>query len=84
MNLNKALIIGRITQDLELKSTNNGTKVLNFSVATNYVYKDANGNKVEQTEFHNVVSFGKQAETIAQYFVKGQEIFVEGRLQTRN
>ncbi len=84
MNLNKALIIGRITQDLELKSLNSGTKVLNFSVATNYVYKDAGGNKVEQTEFHNVVSFGKQAEIVAQYFAKGQEIFVEGRLQTRS
>ena len=84
MNLNKAMIIGRITQDLEIKSTNNGTKVLNFSVATNYSYKDANGAKVEQTEFHNIVSFGKQAEVIAQYFVKGQEIFVEGRLVTRS
>ena len=82
MNLNKAMVIGRITQDLELKSTNTGTKVLNFSVATNYNYKDSNGNKVETTEFHNIVSFGKQAEVIAQYFVKGQEIFVEGRLST--
>ncbi len=84
MNLNKAQIIGRITQPLELKTLPNGTPVLNFSVATNYVYKDQNGNKVEQTEFHNIVSFGKQAETIAQYFVKGQEIYCEGRLQTRS
>ncbi len=84
MNINKAIIIGRITQDLELKSTNTGTKVLNFSVATNYTYKNTNGEKVEQTEFHNIVSFGKQAEVIAQYFVKGQEIYVEGRLATRN
>jgi single-strand DNA-binding protein len=84
MNLNKAMIIGRITQPLELKTLPNGTAVVNFSVATNYVYKDQSGNKVEQTEFHNIVSFGKQAETIAQYFVKGQEIYCEGRLQTRN
>jgi len=84
MNLNKAMIIGRITQPLELKTLPNGTAVVNFSVATNYVYKDQNGNKVEQTEFHNIVSFGKQAETIAQYFVKGQEIYCEGRLQTRS
>jgi len=84
MNINKAIIIGRITQDLELKAMPNGNSVLNFSVATNYVYKDANGNKVEETEFHNIVSFGKQAENIAKYFVKGQEIYVEGRLKTRN
>lgn len=84
MNINKAIIIGRITQDLELKSLSSGTNVLNFSVATNYVYRDATGNKVESTEFHNIVTFGKQAETIAQYFVKGQEIYVEGRLQTRS
>ncbi len=83
MNLNKAQIIGRITQPLELKKMPNGNSVLNFSVATNYNYKDATGNKVENTEFHNVVSFGKQAEVVAQYFVKGQEIYCEGRLQTR-
>lgn len=84
MNVNKAIIVGRITQNLELKNINNGTVVLNFSVATNYVYKNAGGDKVESTEFHNVVSFGKQAETIAQYFVKGQEIYCEGRLQTQS
>ena len=83
MNLNKAQIIGRITQPLELKTMPNGNSVLNFSVATNYVYKNQQGEKVEQTEFHNVTSYGKQAETIAQYFVKGQEIYCEGRLQTR-
>ena len=82
--LNKTQIIGRITNDLELKTTPNGNKVLSFTVATNYVYKDQQGQKVEETEFHNVVAWGKQAETIAQYFVKGQEIYVEGRLKTRN
>ncbi len=84
MNLNKAMIIGRITQPLELKTLPNGNSVVNFSVATNHIYKDQNGNKVEHTDFHNVVSFGKQAETIAQYFVKGQEIYCEGRMQTRS
>ena len=84
MNLNKVQVIGRITQPLELKTMPNGNGVLDFSVASNYVYKDQSGNKVEQTEFHNVVSFGKQAETIAQYFVKGQEIYVEGRLRTES
>jgi single-strand DNA-binding protein len=56
MNLNKAQIIGRITQDLELKTTPAGRQVISFSVATNYVYKDQQGQKVEQTEFHNVVA----------------------------
>ncbi len=84
MNINKAIIIGRITQDLELKAMPNGNSVLNFSVATNYGYKSADGNKVEETEFHNIVSFGKQAENIAKYFVKGQEIYVEGRLKTQS
>ena len=84
MNLNKIQIIGRITQDLELKTMPNGNAVLDFSVATNYVYKDKEGNKVEQTEFHNITSFGKQAETIARYFVKGQEIYAEGRLRTES
>jgi single-strand DNA-binding protein len=84
MNLNKAQIIGRITQPLEIKTMPNGNSVLDFSVATNYVYKDQSGNKVEQTEFHNVTSFGKQAETVAQYFVKGQEIYAEGRLKTES
>lgn len=82
MNLNKAQVIGRITQPLEIKTMPNGNSVLDFSVATNYVYKDQSGNKVEQTEFHNITSFGKQAETVAQYFVKGQEIYAEGRLKT--
>lgn len=84
MNLNKAQIIGRITQPLELKTMPNGNAVLNFSVATNYNYKNQQGEKIEQTEFHNITSYGKQAEVIAQYFIKGQEIYCEGRLQTRN
>lgn len=84
MNLNKAQIIGRITQPLELKTMPNGNAVLNFSVATNYNYKNQQGEKIEQTEFHNITSYGKQAEVVAQYFIKGQEIYCEGRLQTRN
>ena len=84
MNINKAIIIGRITQDLDLKTLPNGNPVLNFSVATNRTYLDQNNNKVEQTEFHNVVAFGKTAENISKFFVKGQEIYIEGRLQTRN
>lgn len=84
MNLNKVLIIGNITKDLELKATTGGTQVLNFSVATNRTWKDKEGNKQEDSEFHNVVAFGKQAETINQYMHKGDSIYVEGRLQTRS
>jgi len=84
MNINKAIIIGRITGNLELKTLPSGMSVLNFGVATNYVYKNQAGAKVEETEFHNVVAFGKQAENISKFFVKGQEIYVEGRLRTRN
>lgn len=82
MNLNKVQIIGRITQPLELKKLPNGTSALRISVATNHNYKNKAGEKIETTEFHNVISFGKQAEVVAQYFVKGQEIYCEGRLKT--
>ena len=84
MNINKAIIIGRITQKLELKITPSGKNVCSFSVATNQVWKDQEGNKNEKADFHNVVAWGKQAETIAQYFIKGQEIYVEGRMETRS
>jgi single-strand DNA-binding protein len=84
MNINKAIIVGRITNDLEVKSTTSGREVLSFSVATNRSWKDQAGNKQEKTEFHNVVAWGKTAQTIAQYFIKGQEIYVEGHLETRS
>ncbi len=84
MNVNKAIIIGRLTRDPELRSTPNGRQVASLSVATSFRYKDQSGQQQERTEFHNVVAWGKQAEVIAQYFVKGQEIYVEGRLETRN
>jgi len=84
MNLNKVMLVGRITQDLELKATTTGREVLNFSVATNRTWKDQAGQRQEKTEFHNIVAWGPQAKTVAQYFVKGQEIYVEGHLETRN
>lgn len=67
-----------------MRSMPNGNKVTNFSLATNRVYKDANGNRQEQTEFHNIVVFGRQAETSAQYLKKGQGVMIEGRIQTRS
>lgn len=84
MNVNKAIIIGRLTRDPELRSTQSGRQVASISVATSFTYKDQSGQKQEKTEFHNVVAWGKQAEVIAQYFTKGQEIYVEGRLETHS
>lgn len=84
MYLNKAMIIGNLTQDPELKSLPSGVQVANFSVATNRYYKDKDGNKQEQTEFHNIVAFGKLGELSAQYLAKGRQAYVEGRLQTRS
>jgi single-strand DNA-binding protein len=84
MYLNKALIIGNLTRDPELKSLPSGMQVATFSMATNRVYKDRDGNKQESTEFHNVVAFGRQGELVAQYLRKGSSAYVEGRLQTRS
>ena len=84
MYLNKVYLYGNITRDPEMKSLPSGSKVTQFSLATNRVYKDQAGNKQEQTEFHNIVVFGRQAETSAQYLKKGQGVLIEGRIQTRS
>jgi len=84
MYLNKALLIGNLTQDPELKSLPSGTQVTSFSIATNRVWKDKDGNKKENVDYHNIVSFGRQAELVAQYLKKGSSVMVEGRLQTRS
>ena len=84
MYLNKATIIGNLTRDPELKSLPSGNAVANMSVATNRVWKDANGNKQEDVEYHNVIAFGKTAELAAQYLFKGSQVLIEGRLQTRS
>lgn len=84
MYLNKAILYGNLTRDPELKALPSGGQVATFGVATNRTYKDKNGAKQEQTEFHNVVAFGRTAEIIGQYFKKGRPIYVEGRIQTRS
>ena len=84
MFFNKAIIIGNVTRDPEIKALPSGAKVTSLSLATNRVWKDANGAKKEQTDFHNVVVFGRQAETVAQYIKKGSSLMVEGRIQTRS
>ena len=83
MYLNKVQIIGNITKDIELKAIPSGQSVVNFSVATNRTWKNAQGEKQENVDYHNIVAFGKQAEVIKQYCAKGDQIYVEGRLQTR-
>lgn len=84
MYLNKVFIYGNLTRDPEVRALPSGSQVASFSVATNRVYKDASGQKQEQTDYHNVVLFGRQAEIGAQYLKKGRPVFVEGRLQTRS
>jgi single-strand DNA-binding protein len=84
MYLNKAVIVGNLTRDPELKALPSGGKVTSFSLATNRVWADQNGQKKEATDYHNIVVFGRQAETSAQYLAKGQQVLVEGRLQTRS
>ncbi len=84
MDLNKVFILGRVTQDPQKKSLPSGQTVTNFSVATNRVFYDKNREKQEQTEFHNVVAFGRLADTAGQYLKRGSLVLIEGRLQTRN
>ena len=84
MYLNKAIVIGNLTRDPELRSLPSGIKVCSFSLATNRVWKDKNGARQESTDYHNVVVFGRQAETVSQYMKKGSSILVEGRMQTRS
>jgi len=82
MNVNKAIIVGRLTRDPEKRATQSGTTITNFSVATSSKWKGQDGQQNEKTEFHNVIAWGKRGEVIAQYMTKGQEIYVEGRLET--
>ncbi len=85
MDLNKVMIIGRLTRDPELRTTPNGASVCQLGIATNYVYTNQqSGQKVEQVEYHNVVLWRKLAEIANQYLKKGRRVYIEGRLQTRS
>ncbi len=84
MYINKVLLFGRLGQDPDLRALPTGTPVCSFSIATNRVYKDKDGNKQEKTEWHNIVVFGRQAELVKQYLKKGDTVYIEGRLQTRS
>lgn len=82
--VNKVIIVGRLGRDPEMRYTSSGTAVVNFSLATNHFMKDQDGNNNEQTEWHNVVAFGRTAEIASEYLSKGRLVYVEGRLQTRS
>jgi single-strand DNA-binding protein len=82
MNLNKAMIIGNITRDPELKNTPSGQSVVSFGVATNLVWTDQGGQQQKKTEFHNIIAWRKLAEVCAKYLKKGSKVYIEGRLQT--
>ena len=84
MNFNKVIIAGRVTADPQLRSTPTGQHVSSFGVATNRVWYNANREKQESVEFHNIVVWGKQAEVAAKFLKKGGLVLVEGRLQTRS
>ncbi len=83
MNLNKVLLIGRLTRDPETRALPSGQSLTSFGMATDRFYTDKTGQKQQQTEFHNIVSFGRLAEIASQYLTKGSLVLIEGRLQTR-
>lgn len=84
MYFNRAILIGNLTRDPELRSLPSGIQVASLSLATNRVWKDKNGAKQESVDYHNIVVFGRQAETAAQFLRKGSSILAEGRMQTRS
>ena len=84
MNFNKAIILGNVTKDPELKTLPSGQSVVNFGLATNRFYTDKSGGKQQTVEFHNIVAFGKLADICSRYLNKGKLLLVEGRIQTRS
>ena len=83
MNVNKVILVGRLTKDPEIRTTPGGQSVATLSLATNSFWTDKSGAKQDKTEFHTIILWGKLSEIAGQYLVKGQECYVEGRLQTR-
>ena len=84
MYINKVMLYGNLTRDPEMRAMPSGGNVTSFGIATNRTFKKADGSKGEQVEFHNIVVFGRQAETSAQYLKKGSPVYIEGRIQTRS
>jgi len=84
MYLNKVTLYGNLTRDPEVKALPGGQQVASFGLATNRTFKNKEGQKQEQSEFHNIVAFGKTAEVMGQYLKKGRPAYIEGRIQTRS
>ena len=84
MDLNKVMLIGRLTRDPELRNLASGKSVASLTVATGRAWTDAQGQKQKQSEFHNIVVWGKLAEVANHYLRKGRQVYFEGRLQTRD
>jgi single-strand DNA-binding protein len=82
--VNKVILVARLGKDPEVRHTEGGHTVANFSVATSESYKDKSGQKVEQTEWHNIVLWGKLAEVAEKYLNKGDQVYIEGKLRTRS
>lgn len=83
-SLNRAMVIGNLTRDPETRQTTSGQSVCSFGVATNRTWKNQQGEKQEQVEYHNIVAWGKLGEICGQYLVKGKKVYIDGRLQTRD
>lgn len=84
MYLNNVLLYGNLTRDPEVRSLPSGQQVATFSIATNRSFRNKEGQQQEQTEYHNIVAFGRTAEVMGQYLKKGRPVFVQGRMQTRS
>jgi len=82
-SVNKVILIGNLGRDPEVRYTQNGTAVANFTLATNEVWTDKGGERQERTEWHRIVVWGKQAEIVREHLSKGKQVYVEGALQTR-
>ena len=83
MSLNKAILIGRLGRDPEVRYMPNGDAVCNFSIATSETWKDQHGQKQERTEWHNITLYRRMAEVAGQYLKKGSQVYIEGRIQSR-
>ncbi len=81
-SVNKVILVGNLGRDAELRYTPGGAAVAKFSIATTEMWNDKSGQRQERTEWHNIDLWGKQAETLSEYLVKGKQVYVEGRLQT--
>jgi single-strand DNA-binding protein len=84
MSVNKVILVGNLGKDPEVRYTQTGSAVANFSVATSEQWNDRDGKKQERTEWHNIVVWGKQAEHCGQYLSKGRQVFIEGSIRTRS